>query len=255
MLKFSRPHAGRADARGARASQARAFATTAASGCPTRRSSAICRPCGPSWSESAPRPARTSATPCRPAPHSFGVSPILGGRDRGLGVGEEPDPGDLRGAHVAQPGGRRVERDPARAAPQAHRGLHEHASGPQLAHLLERELELRPVLAHVVQPPPQALVAPIDRTRRGPPAAAPARRPGRAWRACASTSPRLSAATPARMVSTSFVDIVSRWPVGLVEAPVSRFRSRLERGSRGGAEARRAATMTSARPRPPEHAG
>ena len=80
----------------------------------------------------------------------------------GLRVGEEPDPATFaaRMSHSQAPG--ESTDDPARAAPQAHRGLHEHAAGPQLAHLLERELEFRPVLAHVVQPAPQALVAAVD---------------------------------------------------------------------------------------------
>ena len=76
---------------------------------------------------------------------------------------KKPDPRDLRRAHVAQPGTRRVDGDPAGAPPEADRGPHQHTSGPQLAYPLERELEFRPVLVHVVQPAPQALVAPIDR--------------------------------------------------------------------------------------------
>ena len=123
-------------------------------------------------------------------------------------------------------------RDSAGAAPEADRGLaraHIRAS----ARAPPRARARIPTSPRSCRPASAAGPRGLDRsTRPGPPAAAPAPRPGSSVAASPSTSPRFSAATPFRMVSTSFVDIASKRGGRCSRQPVSRLRSGMERGRR-----------------------
>ena len=160
----------------------------------------------------------TAASPRRiRRPYSFRATPR---RRSGVRVREEPDPGHLRAAHLAQPGAGDRAR-PRSSGPGPNRARTSSRPGVSSRTSSDRDLELCPVLDHVVQPPPQALVAPVA----GPVQHGPQRHQLHVRLQRGKHSVHIAAVQrrdARRMVSTSVADIVSR-------SPVSRFRSRLER--------------------------